>query len=81
MDSKELSKSRLESIIDEYDSSISGIFDIDDYLDVDKIKKGYEVEVNVVIDGDDDYDSSVNTYTVIKYKGKWKVLKTSIPEL
>lgn len=81
VDSKELSKSKLESLIDDYESGMGDIFDLDDYLDTGKIKKGYEVEVKVVIDGDEDYDSSVNTYTVIKYKGKWKVLKTSIPDL
>lgn len=49
-------------------------FDFDDYIDEDKIKKGYEIEVKMTIDGEDDYDSETETLTVVKYKGKWKVL-------
>lgn len=48
--------------------------DFDDYIDEDKIKKGYEVDVKMTIDGEDDYDSDTVTLTLVKYKGKWKVL-------
>lgn len=78
VDSNELTRRELsdeiDDIIDDFEYCVDDEFDFDDYIDENKIKKGYEVEVKITIDGEDDYDSDTETLTVVKYKGKWKIL-------
>lgn len=81
VDSNELTRRELSDAIEdlrEYFEDMAYPYedelDFDDYIDENKIKKGYEVDVKMTIDGEDDYDSDTATLTVVKYKGKWKVL-------
>ena len=73
-DTKELSERKIKNAIKSLESLSMGMIDIDDYIDADKIKKAYEVEISIEIDGEDSDYEVTETYTVVKYKGKWKVL-------
>ena len=51
--------------------------DIDDYINKDKIKEAYQVKVRVSVyepSDDEEWPPETFTFTVVKYKGKWKVL-------
>lgn len=63
-DADELDEDELEELMDMYD----------DYMDVDlDIKKGYEVEVEMTIEGKDDDDSEDMVLTIIKVGSKWYI--------
>ena len=63
-DADELDEDEIEAIMDYYDDVMD--------LDLD-IKKGYEVEVEMTIEGKDDDDSEDMVLTIIKVGSKWYV--------
>lgn len=81
-DTRELEDYEIEAAIDEnnYYYSEWGV-DLGDYVDEDKIKKGYEVQLSVTFDNGEYVDTEEITYTVVKYGGKWKVLTIFNPDM
>lgn len=70
---KDMRNKDIDAIQDAYDNDA-----YEDYVNVDKIKKGKIVTVKVIIDGKEDsvaYDRDVQ---VVKYKGQWKVVDISM---
>lgn len=78
MRSKKLTARKIKNIVDGDDTIIAD-YEVDDYIKSDKIKKAYEVKVKVIIDGEEEYEADTITYTVVKYRGKWKVYTLSFP--
>lgn len=71
---EKLDGSELKEMLDDVGTvGMLGI-DVDEYFNPDKVKKGYEVELEVKIDGKDKSDTKTIKVTVVKYKGKWKVI-------
>lgn len=74
-DPDKMKKKELKELIEEIEDTCDMLdLDVDDYIDTDKIKEAYIVEVECEIEGEDDEDSQTMEVTVVKYKGKWKVL-------
>lgn len=74
-DPDEMKKKELKEAIEDLEDVCDMLdLDIDDYINTDKIKEGYIVEVECEIEGEDDDDSETVEIIVVKYKGKWKVL-------
>ena len=46
-----------------------------DYIDADKITDAHEVKFKITEKGSEDSDSDIDTITVVKYKGSWKILE------
>lgn len=78
----ELSHYEIEAVIEENNDYYEewGV-ELDDYIDADKIKKGYSVTLSVIFDEGEDIYTEEMTYTVVKYKGKWKVLTIFDPDI
>lgn len=76
--SYEISDYQVEEILNDISEEWSYFgFDIDDYINESKIKEAYQVKVRVSVyepSDDEDWPPETFTYTVVKYKGKWKVL-------
>lgn len=62
-DKKELSDRKLEGIAE----ALADKYDINE----DKVTAGYELDVEMTIEGSDDEDEDDSEITVIKYNGKW----------
>ncbi len=73
---EELSKSEIEETIEEIADELDSYYELDlnDYLDVDKITKGYNVTVEGEIVGEDDSYEFTTDVIIVKYNGKWKAL-------
>lgn len=63
LEEKELSEKKLEGIAE----ALEDTYD----LDAKKVTAGYELEVEMTIEGDEDDDSNETELTVIKYDGNW----------
>ena len=82
-DVDKLDKDEVKDAVDEFEEMFEACdLDIDDYMKTKKIKKGYYVEVEAEIkyrqDGDKEEEESEETFTVVKYGGKWVVLDETL---
>lgn len=77
--SYEINQDKIERVVDEIEEELNFDygFEIDDYMDITKIKKAYQVKVRVSVyepSDDEEWPAETLTCTVVKYKGKWRVL-------
>lgn len=75
VDVKDMRNSDLEAIQDYYDYD-----EMEDYVNVDKIKKGKKVYVQVTIDSDKNPSSEILTVYCVKYGGKWTVAEVGMDD-
>lgn len=76
-DTEELKDYEIEAAIE--DNSVDDYIQLSDYFDLDKVKKGYEVTVEVTFETDGEVSKPFEMeMTVVKYKGKWKVINNPI---
>ena len=82
--SSEMSEDDIQNMLYDIEYELSDYdFDIDDYIDENKIGKGYFVDVNMEVyeESDDEYwPDETFRFAVVKYKGKWKVLTDFISD-